>query len=195
MSEESRPYIRSRHIKYATNIEEFYKYKNKLKFVPCPHCRAAGQLICHGYLHGYGDKGHEKIRRGWRIFCSNRNLRKGCGRTFSILLAVWLYRRMIDANRLWNFLKGRLHGSSIKKAWEAISSPFCLETGYKIWASFIRNQSHIRSLLFRLALPTALNHIQNPAFQLIAHLKKTFRHASCPVASFQIAFQQAFLAR
>ena len=52
-----------------------------------------------------------------------------------------MFPRLIDAGRFWKFLMGILAGSSIKQAWEAVASPFCLEAGYKLLACFIRNQS------------------------------------------------------
>ncbi|MCK5543067.1 MAG: hypothetical protein KAI40_10275, partial [Desulfobacterales bacterium] len=54
-----------------------------LKIYACPHCNCCGCLILHGFLYGYDDT--DFVRRGHRIFCSNRNLRSGCGRTFPML--------------------------------------------------------------------------------------------------------------
>jgi IS1 family transposase len=188
--------MRPRDSIYVNSSAEYDKHKQVLKHVPCPKCGVRGCLIRHGYLRGYGDRCAEKIQRGWRVFCSNRGLKQGCGKTYSILLAIHLYRRLVDAGRLWEFLKGVLGGASLKKAWEVVASPFCLETGYKLWASFIGSQSHIRAHLHRLRRPGHfITRVSEPARQLILHLQSAFRSSACPPAAFQAIFQQPFLAR
>jgi len=180
---------------YVVDAAEFDCHRKRLKLRPCPHCRAVGFLICHGYLRGYGEHCSEKIQRGWRMFCSNRGRRSGCGRTYAVLISIRLYHRRVGAERLWKFLQAILGGASRQSAWEKVSAPFCMETGYKLWGSFIRNQSHLRSFLHRRAKPVALERIVVPALQLIAHLKAAFPGSSCPAASFQNTLQQAFLVR
>lgn len=183
--------MRSTSAVYITTPAEYDQHKKCLKQRACPKCHAVGCLIGHGYLRGYGETADETIQRGWRVFCSNRGRKQGCGRTYPILLARHLYRRLVDAGRLWTFLKGILAGSSIQKAWEAVASPFCLETGYKLWAAFLRNQSAIRVKLLSVANPA--NSALSPRLQTLAHLQTVFPHASCPIVAFQTSFQRAFL--
>lgn len=185
--------MRSTSTVYVTTEAEYDKHKERLKHTACPMCRAVGCLIRHGYLRGYGEAADETIQRGWRVFCSNRGRKQGCGHTYAILLAFHLYRRLVGAGRLWRFLKRILDGSSVKQAWEAVASPFGLETGYKLWSGFIRNQPSIRVALYRLATPA--NSACRPLLQTIAHLKAAFPHAACPVSSYQNSFQRAFLVR
>jgi hypothetical protein len=59
-----------------------------LKLTPCSHCRQTGALIGHGLLRGYAERSSDVVVRGRRIFCSNRDQRPGCGRTFSVLLST-----------------------------------------------------------------------------------------------------------
>ena len=178
---------------YVTSAAEYDEHRHRLKHTACPHCRAVGCLIRHGYLRGYGDSIAGRIQRGWRVFCSNRGQKTGCGRTYAIVLAHHLYRRLVDALRLWKFLSGILGGASIKHAWEPVASPFCLETGYKLWAAFIRNQSAVRIKLHAVVRPVAT--ALAPLHQTIEHLQTAFPQVACPVAAFQAAFQDAFLAR
>jgi len=184
--------MRSTSTAYVTNQAEYDKHKAQLKLVPCPHCRVVGCLIRHGYLWGKAEKGQDKIRRGWRTFCSNRRRKKGCGRTHSFLAACFLYQRMADAQRLWQLLRGVLEGLSRKAAWERVAAPFCLETGYRLWRAFIRRQSALRSTLLRALAPPRMRS-QNPHLQLIEHLQAMFPKSACPVADFQVRFQTAFL--
>lgn len=184
--------MRPKNTRYVTSTAEYGKYKEKLKLEPCPHCRAVGCLIGHGYLRGKGEKGQEKVKRGWRKFCSNRNRRQGCGRTFAIIQAGFLYHRMVDATRLWRLLKVVADGQSVKAAWERISSPFCLETGYRLWHAFTRGQTVIRSILLRAGtLPQMDSH--DPNLQVVEHLRSLFTRSACPVSDFQVRFQTAFL--
>ena len=168
---------------------EYDELKHRLKHTACPHCRAVGCLIRHGYLRGYGDNSAGSIQRGWRVFCSNRGGQSGCGRTYAILLAHHLYRRLVNAQHLWGFLAGILGGASIKNAWESVASSFCMETGYKLWAAFLRNQSAIRSRLHAVVKPTVA--ALAPLHQTIEHLKASFPQVASPVAAFQTVFQAA----
>ena len=74
--------------RFYRNDHEWNTFAEQLKLTPCPHCKAVGTLIRHGFLHGF-DEGHPQrtTRRARRIFCSNRNARPGCGKTFSVWLA------------------------------------------------------------------------------------------------------------
>jgi hypothetical protein len=177
---------------YVTSAVEYDKHKSRLKLVPCPHCRVVGCLIRHGYLKGHGDNVNDEVPRGWRIFCSDRNLRKGCGRTYSILLAKFIFRHMVSAPWLWQLLQGLRRGMSVKAAWEKIASPFTLETGYRLRQAFARSQTFIRSMLLRVGAPPKLNAAE-PEWQLIDHLRFAFPKSGCPVADFQVRFQAAFL--
>lgn len=177
---------------YVTSATEFDKYKSTLKLAPCPHCRAIGCLIRHGYLKGVGEGANDEVQRGWRIFCSNRNRRKGCGRTYSVLLAHFLFRRMVSAETLWRLLQGLRQGLSAKAAWEKVSSPFSPDTAYRLRKAFARSQTVIRSLLLR-AGPVPRMTVADPTLQVIEHLRALFKRSACPVADFQLRFQTAFL--
>lgn len=55
-------------VMYLNNKNEFYQFRNKIKFIMCPHCGKSGFLICHGSLRGYSESGQEFIIRGQRFF-------------------------------------------------------------------------------------------------------------------------------
>lgn len=177
---------------YVTSAADFDKHKSALKQAPCPHCHAVGCLIRHGYLNGHGDKANDEVQRGWRVFCSDRNLRNGCGRTYSVLLAKFLRRRMVRAKWLWQLLQCLRQGMSLKVAWEKIASPFSLDTGYRLRHAFTRSQTFIRSLLLRDGAPPKPN-AAGPEQQVIEHLRSVFHASACPVADFQVRFQTGFL--
>jgi hypothetical protein len=184
--------MRIKNTMYVISAAEHDKYNEKLKLVSCPHCRVVGCLIGHGHLWGKAEKGQDKIKRGWRKFCSNRNRRNGCGRTIAIIEAGFLYHRIVDAKRLWQMLKAIADGLSIKAAWEKVSSPFRLETGYRLWHAFKRGQTIIRSILLRAETIPKMDS-SDPNLQVIEHLQSVFLKSACPVADFQARFQSAFL--
>lgn len=184
--------MRSTNTIYVTSSAEYDKHRRELKCVPCPHCRIVGYLNRHGYLKGCGDGASDRVQRGWRILCCNRDRRRGCGRTYCVLLTQFMPHRMVDSSRLWHLLKGLRQGMSLKAAWEKISSPFCLETGYRIRGAFVRNQTFVRSLLLRAGSLPRFS-ADDPTMQVIEHLRAVFRNSACPVADFQLHFQTAFL--
>ncbi len=177
---------------YLSSAADFEQYRKRLRFAPCPHCGSVGFLICHGYLRGYGESGHEKVIRGRRFFCSNRGRRAGCGRTFSVLFSGFLRRHTVPAATLWKFFRGVRRGLSRKASWERLGSPFTVETGYRLWKSLRKRQVWIRSRLSRDRPPPATDSAE-PIFQLLDHLAAIFPHSPCPIAAFQLRFQRPFL--
>jgi len=70
-------------LSFVGSAVAFDEYRTHLKSVSCPHCRAVDNLNRHGFLRGYAEEGSDRVVRCWRIFCSNRGRRRGCGRTHS----------------------------------------------------------------------------------------------------------------
>lgn len=178
--------------KYCSSEFELLQYQRGLKFVSCPHCGQVGFLICHGFLRGYADVGQEIVVRGWRFFCSNRYRRRGCGRTFSVLLADVLWGFVVRAATLWRFVQGVAGGLSRKAAWERAQTGFSLESGYRLWRRLQSAQSRIREMLCR-ERPPPQSSSDEPLFQLAAHLQCVFASDECPFAGFQTRFQTAVL--
>lgn len=178
--------------KYISSATEADKFKAHLKQIPCPCCGRRGYLIGHGYLRGYGESADPDTLRGRRFFCSNRDRRKGCGRTFSILFAHLFRRFSVAATTLWTFLKRVSKGFSRKAAWEGLNSGFSIETAYRLWQRTQDRQIPIRAWLSRKKGPPQINSSE-PLFELMAHLETVFPATSCPLTAFQEEFQQDFL--
>jgi len=63
-----------------------------------------GTLIRHGFLCGFDESSPQrKTVRARRIFCSNRNARRGCGRTFSVWIADKIRRRGLTPRAVLRF--------------------------------------------------------------------------------------------
>jgi hypothetical protein len=97
---------------FYRSAAEWNAIAERLKQTPCPHCKVVGALIRHGYLRGYDDGSPQrKTIRARRIFCSNRNARRGCGHTFSVWIADKIRRLSLTTRWLWRFLQRAVAGS------------------------------------------------------------------------------------
>lgn len=177
---------------YCSDLAQLNQYLKQIKFVPCPHCGLTGYLIGHGFLRGYAETGQERVIRGRRFFCSNRYRRRGCGCTFSVLLARVMRRFTVRANTLWNLLQAVADGFNIKAGWQRAQTGYSVQSGYRLLRRFERSQTHIRTLLCRIRPPPDSDS-QQPLTQLMQHLKVAFASDSCPLESYQSNFQQPFL--
>jgi len=179
---------------YYKTEEEFNRFYLKLKFSSCPYCHVSGYLILHGYLYGYSEQSDfEKIRRGRRIFCSNRNRKSGCGKTYSILIAGFIKNFMITAVTVWSFLDQWMRGMSLSEAFRRSGSKMAQSCVYRIFNRFKKSQSHIRTLLKRIKDPPHMPYTKDPTVLTLFHLRAVFNKSICPISSFQHYFQVSFL--
>src|SRR5271155_5003818 len=112
----------------------------RLKQTRCPHCKVVGTLNRHGCLYGFDESSPpRKTLRARRIFCSNRQARPGCGRTFSIWLADKIKRLGLTARALWQFLQAAVAGS-VLAASRDLHCPLSDRTMQRIWKRFDRAQ-------------------------------------------------------
>jgi len=178
-------------LRFYKNKAQFQAFYLKLKLMRCPHCNASGCLILHGYLDGNSDRGNERIRRGHRIYCSNRHKKGGCGKTFSVLKAAVLPGLTIGAHRLWRFLENIKNGLNPARAFQMAGCPMVQSSAYRLVKKFIAAQTRIRSFLSRIKAPPPAQ-VQSPAIQTILHLHRVFGDTACPITDFQCRFQTKF---
>lgn len=166
-----------------------------IKLVACPHCRRCGALIGHGLLRGYGERGSERVVRGRRFFCSNRSLRRGCGRTFSVALTTVLAGFVVRTLTLLCFTLAVLGGVTRRAAWlgEARGA-FSLSSGYRLWRRLQAAQSALRARLCREA-PAPACSSREPLSQLLAHFELVAAEGEADLfAAFQAHTQRGFFA-
>jgi hypothetical protein len=180
---------------FFRGTEEWTAIAERLKLTPCPHCNVVGTLIRHGLLLGY-DENHprQKTVRARRVFCSNRNARRGCGRTFSVWCADKIRRLSLTTAALWKFLQRAVAGSLLA----AIDAAHCHlsdRTLQRIWKRFGLGQSKIRTALSARCPPPQLpaDSSHRPAAQVLAHLQAAFPGADCPIAAFQHTLRTFFV--
>ena len=185
---------------YLIELKKYYYLKHdlnqfycRLKNIRCPHCRKIGYLILHGFLYGYCEKSyHARIKRGRRFFCSNRNRRKGCGRTFSILNARYIKGYSITSKSLSHFLSNIARGLTKPKALSLLYTTFTRSSAYRLYSRFKIGLSHIRALLFSLTGKIKFINAANPVLETIFHLKTAFQENDNFVLAFQLHFQKSF---
>jgi hypothetical protein len=147
-----------------------------MKLVACPHCLRTGALIGHGFLRGYAERSSGPVVRGRRFFCSNRALRWGCGRTFSVALMSVLWGFVVRTLTLFRFAQAVLAGLTRRAAWlREAGGAFALSSGYRLWRRLQGAQSALRSQLSRQA-PAPLCAAREPLAQLLAHFDAVFGH-------------------
>lgn len=177
--------------KYYDSEENFNKIHFRLKLTQCPFCKLIGYLILHGYLKGYDENGYDnKIIRGHRIFCSNRKNRKGCGRTFSIILKYFIRHFIITAATIWELFLNIANGFNKKSAIQKTNRIPTLSSAYRLWRRFIVNQSFLKTKLIPICNPPPDSN-NDPNIQTILHLKKVFPSLN-PISDFQLHFQSSF---
>jgi hypothetical protein len=172
--------------------EEWNAIAERLKQTPCPHCKAVGTLIRHGFLRGFDESSPRKTLRARRIFCSNRQARRGCGRTFSVWLADKIRRLSLTTGALWRFL----HRAAVVGILAAIRGSNCHlsdRTWQRVWKRFDLAQSKIRTALSGRCPPPELPAEHQPAAHVLAHLQAAFADADCPIAAFQHTLRTFFV--
>jgi hypothetical protein len=175
--------------------EGFLAIYEKLKVTACPHCKVIGLLVLHGFLRGYDESSpRDKTVRARRIFCSNRNNRQGCGRTFSVWIADKIRRLSLSAGGLWTFLQSVVAGG-IGAAIRCVNCHLSDRQMQRIWKRFVLSQSPIRTALWPWCKPAELPALspQSPAAEVLAHLQAAFPHSDCPIADFQLAMRRFFV--
>jgi hypothetical protein len=178
---------------FYRSIEEWLALAERLKQTACPHCKVVGTLIRHGYLRGYDESQRQTIRAR-RVFCSNRNSRRGCGRTVSVWCADKIRRLSLTTGALWRFLQ-RAAADSISAAIRALNCHLSDRTLQRLWQRFDRGQSKIRTALSQCCPPPELLAApgQRPALHVLAHLHAAFPDARCPIAAFQHTLRTFFV--
>ena len=184
---------------FYRSAEEWIAIAERLKQTPCPHCKVVGTLIQHGFLRGFDDSSPQrKTVRARRVFCSNRNARHGCGRTFSVWLADKIRRLSLTTGGLWRFLQ-RAAAGSILAAIRTAACHLSDRTWQRIWKRFDQGQSKIRTALSGRCPPPDLpprspaEPPHRPAAQVLAHLQTAFPDTHCPIATFQHSLRTFFV--
>lgn len=129
----------------------------------------------------------KKAVRARRVFCSNRGIRPGCGRTISVWRADKIRRVCVSTRLVWRFLQ-RVVADGIAAATRTIDGRLSARAWQQLWRRFLHGQSTLRTALLGWCRPppesaTASRHA--PVAQVLAHLQAAFPDADCPITAFQ----------
>jgi hypothetical protein len=181
---------------FCRSEQEWDAISERLKQMPCPHCKAVGALIRHGFLRGYdeGDSQRKTIRAR-RVFCSNRHRRRGCGRSFSVWLADKIRRLSVTTHALWRFLQRAVAGNIAAACRVVADCRRSDRTWQRVWKRFHLRQSKLRTALSACCSPPEppAEPSRRPATHVLAHLQAAFPDANCPITDFQRSTQTFFL--
>jgi hypothetical protein len=180
--------------KFYRTKSEFKTIHSLLKQKSCPHCQKRGTLILHGYLCGYDLRrpGH-RVLRGHRIFCSNRDCKQGCGKTFSILRSIVLKGFIIQSSHLWIFLRNISRLKNKRQAFTLLSGFLSSTTIYRLYRRVFAQKSVIKRRLIRYDPFNSDKNTQNTLIEMILLIKAVFKSNRNPVSAFQVTFQTSFL--
>jgi hypothetical protein len=169
--------------RYAKDDDELKALAGQARQWACPHCGRRKTLNAHGALRGCAEDGPGKSTlRGRRFFCSNRGMRPGCGRTFSVLLATLLAGATVRTGRLWQFYRARCATGSVARAWAQLRGGFSVEAAYRWWHRWQAGQFRIRAWLHAQRAPPETG-------SLLDHLTAVCGPAD-PLAAYQLARQE-----
>ena len=175
---------------FVLNKNALVAFLLTLKNQRCPHCDCSQSLNRHSILYGNdpASSKNQECMRGQRVFCSNRGLRQGCGRTFSVFLAHILPRFTVTAFLLWQLVWLLLDGKSVLAAAQSLGLTFAVQTPYALLRRLRLRLDVMRSFLCRIRPAPPSSHT-NPLLQTIEHFRAAFPKADCPFQEFQSRFQ------
>lgn len=124
-----------------------------------------GYLILHRYIRGYNATDGILTIKGHRIYCSNRNKRKGCGHTWSIYLKQYIPEFSIDIKTLSVILSS---SENLFKGWKENETGISISSFYRIIDRFNRHILTIRAYLTSRFKPPLLTGY--PITSTIKHL-------------------------
>ena len=178
---------------FYRNQEEWIAFAERIKLMPCLHCKVVGMLIRHGGLQGIDESSGQIVLRARRVFCSNRNARTGCGRTVSVWLVDRIRRLKVTTRRLWKVLDMAVVGP-LEAAIRTLDSRLSDRTWQRIWSRFLLAQSTIRTALAGRCSPPGLSDPSlRPAAEVLAHLRVAFPNTDCPITTFQQTLRTFFV--
>lgn len=178
--------------RFVSSIEQLDASLCNAKLLLCPHCKHSGTLIGHGFLRGYAEHGSERVIRGRRLFCSDRSLRQGCGRTVAILLDCVMPRFSVRTTMLFALAAAVIGGRSLRSAWQLAAPSLSLSSVYRLWQRLLGAQSTWRTrLLMRCVPPVTMSPV--PLAQLLDHFRMALAPCQCPFSAFQNQLQSPLL--
>lgn len=148
---------------------------------------------------GYGNSGSEKNQiRGWRLYCSKRSGKHGCGRTIFFQLAGLLNRCLVQTKEFWAFIQYLLQGASRYRAGVQLNLR-ALSSRYRWFQKAMEIATFLRPVMAHSGTPIPEKQLCYPWLHPFHHLETAFQQAadkslySDPYQWFQFKFQKKVL--
>lgn len=137
---------------YFTSLQAIDHQTRQLEHELCRHCRAAHQLVSHGFVYK-NRTGAKPEAVGKRVFCSNRGRFAGCGRTSQLYLDAVIRHLHYAGDRLVAFVLALIHGRTVQQAYSGVTGTADPRNAYR-WLNRLHGQlSTFRSLAHQVPLP------------------------------------------
>lgn len=186
-------------VTFARDSETWTKHSVEVlevRGLACPYCGKSGFVVLHGYLYGNQEENRlGRIKRGRRFFCSNRGRNLGCGRTFSYCPPTVIPRFCMGTKTLWQALLKLSNKLPVRTLFHNLSTGLSESTAIRLSARIQKIQSRIRVKLTSMDLaPPAQNGLTSALEETVRFLTAAFFESDEPISSYQLKFQESFLA-
>ncbi len=180
---------------FFKNIDSVQQFTSSLKTHPSLQCNRCFKKI-HFISHGFIYKHHSSVNKeavGKRIICSNRYGHKGCGRAYQLNVAHKLPKRSYACAVLFTFIRLLLAGKAVTDAYRYATGQQQSRHAWR-WLK----QLKMNIMRYRGYLKVPINHatpadIPRHHRLLLSTLNPVLLATPCPVATFQITQQLAFI--
>jgi len=156
----------------------------------CPHCHTSGCLIKHSKIYRTSNIKGKYIFHGQRVFCNNRDSKKGCGHTFALTLTVKLPRLNRFTSQINSFLIHYITSLIACLAWN-MSHPDCTDitASYRFLKLVKRSFFSLKALLCTITKPP--DHLDpKSALSLFQHIQSAFSNSKKPLEDFLLFHQK-----
>lgn len=137
---------------YYASLQAIDLQTRRLEHELCQHCQCVHQLVSHGFVYKKCT-GAEPLAVGKRVFCSNRDGHKGCGRTSRLYLDAAIRNLHYAGEQLVAFVLALIQGDTVQQAYSGVTGKADPRHAYR-WLNRLYGQlSTFRSLAHQVPLP------------------------------------------
>lgn len=182
---------------YFPNLLAIQQQTLQLENEHCIHCKQTRQLVSHGFIRKKR-VGADPAAVGKRVFCSNRNLRTGCGRTVQLYLDSTVRYLQYAGQHVAAFVLALIQGVTIQRAYLEATGAGCPRNAYRWLNKLEARLSVYRSRLHQPPLsppPQIATSRRGPRRSVLISTFDTLsrQQGQRLCASFQLKWQQSFL--
>lgn len=184
------PFERAGQTRFIRDAKEGEELRRLGRHEFCPHCLRRGSLIGHGKRYVYYQSNGKRQICGYRLICSKRRGRKGCGRTISVHLSDVLRRCLWQTQELWRFVQGLLEHLKPQTSYRRVLGFAAKATAYRLCERLQKSQMHLRAELNRVYPVLCERKLRFSWLLPYDHLWQVWDGQGDPIEWFQYRFQR-----